>query len=34
MKVKNIKEVTKDMENIRKKNKTETHNTVEATPGN
>jgi hypothetical protein len=31
MKIKNIKEeVTKDMENLRKKNETETQNTVEA----
>jgi hypothetical protein len=29
MKIKNIKEVTKDMENLRKKNQIETQNTVE-----
>jgi hypothetical protein len=29
MKIKNSKEVTKDMENLRKKNQTETQSTVE-----
>jgi hypothetical protein len=33
LKIKNIKEeVTKDMESLRKKNQTETQNTVKATP--